>query len=58
MKVSELTKGQYYYYNGNSMLVKVKYNGHSKEGYSFTEKGKKGTTEHLTAKEVNTFIES
>lgn len=58
MKTSELKEGQYYYYNGNSMLVKVRYNGKSNEGYSFTEKGRKGTTEHLTAHEVNTLIES
>lgn len=58
MKASELKEGQYYYYNGNGVLVKVRYNGKTNEGYSFTEKGRKGATEHLTAKEVNTFIES
>ncbi|GHV13565.1 hypothetical protein FACS1894169_00840 [Bacteroidia bacterium] len=58
MEAKNLKEGQYYYYNGDSGLVKVRYNGHTKEGYSFTEKGRKGTTACLTAKEVNALIES
>jgi hypothetical protein len=58
MQAKNLKEGQYYYYNGNNVLIKLKYNGHTKEGYSFTEKSRKGVTAHLTAREVNTFIES
>lgn len=58
MNTSDLKIGNEYYYNGNSILIKVKYNGYTKEGYKFTEKGRNGTIAHLTAKEVKEFIES
>ncbi|MFC4673536.1 hypothetical protein [Dysgonomonas termitidis] len=58
MKTKDLKPGKDYLYNGNSVLVKVRYNGNCKEGHSFTERGRKGETHSLSAKEVDAYIES
>lgn len=56
MRTSDLKVNKEYLYTANVNYIKVKYNGHTPEGYRFTAT-ENGVTNHLSMDDVNQNIE-
>lgn len=56
MRTTDLRKDKEYLYTGNVDYIKVRYNGHTPEGYKFTAT-ESAVTNHLSMDDVNLYIE-
>lgn len=56
MRTSDLRVNKEYLYTANVDYIKVKYNGHTPEGYKFIA-SESGVTNHLSMDDVNLYIE-